>query len=80
MENIFNEHKISNNLSNRPFNFYMTFDMTNDLFNYLNVNLYADSTFDLCDYFHDNLFIENYNTLRWDLNPILKTNANGEYI
>jgi hypothetical protein len=35
---------------------------------------------DLFDYLYDNLHEENKNTLSWDLENALTTNANGEYI
>ena len=35
---------------------------------------------DLWHYINDNLYDENYETFRWELNPDLTTNVNGKYI
>jgi hypothetical protein len=64
MENIF----INLTIPMYYFNFNMSFNISDDLF------------YDLYSYLYVNLEHENYQTLRWDLNNALKTNANGEYI
>ena len=56
-------------------NVYIKHQIPNSLFCKL-INL----KWDLYNYLFEILNNENNNTLRWDLNPILTTNANGEYI
>jgi hypothetical protein len=54
------------------------FDKLNLQYHYFNV--YDNLENDLHHYLYDNLFDENYETFRWDLDIVIKINANEEYI
>ena len=45
---------------------------------YFDFNFILENNLD--SYLYDNLFDENYETFRWDLDIALKINANEEYI
>jgi hypothetical protein len=56
-----------------------------NIFNELIISIYYfskiyDVSVDLLNYLYNNLKKENFNTLTWNLQDALKTNANGEYI
>ena len=47
---------------------------------FFNLDMLSDIKSDLIVYLYNNLYIENYMILRWDLKIALTINANGEYI
>ena len=56
-----------------------------NIFNELTIPRYYfskiyDVSVDLLNYLYNNLKKENFNTLTWNLQDALTTNANGEYI
>jgi hypothetical protein len=56
-----------------------------NIFNELIISIYYfskiyDVSVDLLNYLYNNLKKENFNTLTWNLQDALTTNANGEYI
>jgi hypothetical protein len=56
-----------------------------NIFNELTIPIYYfskiyDVSVDLLNYLYNNLKKENFNTLTWNLQDALTTNANGEYI
>jgi hypothetical protein len=56
-----------------------------NIFNELIISIYYfskiyDVSVDLLNYLYNNLKKENFNTLTWNLQDALTTNANGKYI